>query len=108
MKRRNKKVYIKNADTFISYCLRNNESVAAFFDGICQESVFTTVNAETGKFEEALGITYYEGYLKKCADAGLYVSLLEYSKDPGVKAKIRTFCETNGYDHYISESVDLD
>ena len=108
MKRRHKKVYIMNADTFISYCLRNNESVADLFDGICQESAFTVVDPETGKFEEAPGITYYEAYLKKCANAGLYVSLLEYSKDPAVKAKIKAFCEENGYDYYIAESAGLD
>ncbi len=108
MKKRYKTVIVNGADTFVSYCIRNNTDVTELMDGVCQESVYTAVNAETGEFEPAVGYTYYEAYLAKCKAANLAVYLIEYTDDETMIEKIKTFCETNEYKYYITDSLELD
>ncbi len=100
-----KKAYVVNADTFVSYLLRNNSDIKKLIAGVNQECIVTAVNPDTGKFEEGQSLGYYDGYLKKCRDAGLDIFVTEFATDEKIKAKVAEYCKTNNYHYYISERL---
>lgn len=101
-------VFINGADLFVDRLIR--EGKTGLIRGINQETVFSRI---INYDRDVFGRQYdkeketYLSYLKRCREAGLAVSLLEYTTDESLKKEIEQFCMKNGYQFYISEHVDL-
>lgn len=101
-------VIVNGADEFVVRLIKDGNT--RLLKGVNQETVFTSIrNYKRDKFirqdeDERKRLT---AYLKKCADAGIEIFLLEYTKDDAVAEEIREFCGKNHYCYYISKHVNL-
>lgn len=101
-------VIVNGADEFVVRLIKDGNT--RLIKGVNQETVFTRIkNYKRDKFkkqdkEEQDRLT---AYLKKCADAGIEIFLLEYTKDDAVAEEIKEFCGKNRYRYYISKHVNL-
>ena len=77
--------------------------------GINQESVFSAIDWEGGKFKTATAEdrSYFTEYLEKYADRGVDIYLLEYTTDPLLVMRIKSYCKKHGFYYYISWSLEL-
>ncbi len=77
--------------------------------GINQESVFSAIDWEGGKFKTATAEdrSYFTEYLEKYADRGVDIYLLEYTTDPLLVMRIKSYCKKHGFYYYISGSLEL-
>ncbi len=99
---------INGGDAFVSECI--NAGIAlSLFDGINQETVFTSINFENNTYgkrtEEERA--YFQAYLAKAKASGLAVFLLEYRTDRELANEIDAYCEEHGFIWYNAESIDL-
>lgn len=99
---------VNGGDDFVSRCM--DEGIAlSLFDGINQETVFTTIvfeNESYGKQKEEETL-YFKDYLTRAKDCGLSVYLLEYFADPALSKEIDDYCRGNGFFWYNAQSLEL-
>ena len=85
-------VIVNGGDTFVKRAL-SEKKASKLFDGICQESVFTSA---TGIQKKSV-TRYYRSYLKKVRRAGFDVIIVEYGADRALSKRIKSFCRKNRY-----------
>ena len=99
---------VNGGDTFISKVL-DEKKLKNLVYGVNQETVLSKIDFKNKTFHSSSNDTrdYFEEYVKKCKSHGLKVYLTEYTRDEKLKKEIRNFCEKNGYNFYISSTIDL-
>ena len=99
---------VNGGDTFISKAL-DEKKLENLVYGVNQETVLSKIDFENKTFLTSSKDTrkYFENYVKKCKNNGLKVYLTEYTRDEKLKKEIRRFCEKNGYNYYISSTIEL-
>ena len=99
---------VNGGDTFISKAL-DEKKLKNLVYGVNQETVLSKIDFKNKTFLTSSKDTrkYFENYVKKCKSHGLKVYLTEYTRDENLKKEIRRFCEKNGYNYYISSTIDL-
>lgn len=99
---------INGGDFFVSKCI--DEGLArSLFDGINQETVFTSIDFENGSYgiQEETETLYFQDYMARAKDCGLTVYLLEYGATPVLSEEIDHYCRKNGFLWYNAESLEL-
>jgi uncharacterized protein (TIGR01370 family) len=106
LKNYNMKLVINGGDTFVTRCINENKYL---FDAVNQETVFTSINFETGTYgaQTAEETTYFKEYLAKVKNSGLSVYLLEYAADHTLSKKIDAYCTENAFIWYNAKNMDL-
>lgn len=99
---------VNGGDTFIIKAL-DEKKLENLVYGVNQETVLSKIDFKNKTFLTSSKNTrrYFENYVKKCKNKGLKVYLTEYTRDEKLKKEIKNFCEKNGYNHYISSTIDL-
>ena len=102
------KLIINGGDHFVAKCMENDIALS-LFDGINQETVFTSIDFENKHFgiQTKDETDYFKDYLTKAKEYGLSVYLLEYCADQSLAKKIETYCSKNGFLWYNAENLDL-
>jgi len=106
-----KPVLINGGDMFVTKTVLDADEPNPVITGVNQECVFTNIDFDHGKLirQDAESTTYYEEYLARCKSAGLDVYLTEYAKrGDRISDTIDSYCKDNGYQYYISPSINLD
>ena len=103
-------VIINGGDTFVTAYAECYGSVADILTGVNQETVFSRINFDSGMFGRAADEdhAYFMDYLERVAGWGGKVYLLEYTTDNALINEITAYCAKNGFDFYISDSIELD
>ena len=99
---------INGGDDFVTRCM--NEGIASsLFDGINQETVFTTIYFKSKNYgrQRKIETLYFKAYLARAKNYGLAVYLLEYGADPALSRKIDSYCRENGFLWYNAKSLEL-
>ena len=99
---------INGGDDFVTRCM--NEGIASsLFDGINQETVFTTIYFKSKNYrrQRKIETLYFKAYLARAKNRGLAVYLLEYGADPALSRKIDSYCRENGFLWYNAKSLEL-
>ena len=105
-----KEVIINGGDTFLdAYCRKGGEW-SDVITGINQESVFSKILWDEDKFGTAdpEDHEYFTDYIERYAALGADIYLLEYTTNEELTADIKTYCNKNGFEYYISDSLELD
>ncbi|KNG78858.1 glucanotransferase [Plasmodium falciparum IGH-CR14] len=102
------KLLINGGDTFVSKCIQNNNT-SSYFDGINQETVFTSINFKNKTYgkQKAEQHEYFTQYLKSVKQTNLSVYLLEYSANSELLKEIDEYCKENGFGYYNAPSLEL-
>lgn len=106
-----KPILINGGDVFVTKAVLDAETPLSAITGVNQECVFTNIDFGTGALirQDAENTRYYQDYLARCKAAGLDVFLLEYApKSSSIEKEIRSYCETNEYQFYLSQTINLD
>lgn len=106
-----KPILINGGDTFVSKAVLESESPLSCITGVNQECVFTNINFSTGLLvrQDKETSRYYQDYLAACNDADLQVYLTEYApKYSTIEKKIQEYCARNGFQYYLSHTIELD
>lgn len=79
------------------------------FTGINQETVFSSILWNTGLFSTASeeDNEFFRNYIEKYGSQGADIYLLEYTHSKKLIKEIDTYCAENGFEYYISSSVEL-
>ena len=101
------KIIINGGDTFVTRCIQKKNS--NIFDGVNQETVYTSIDFEHHKFGKARieNRKYFTDYLKKVKKAKKQVYVLEYAKKKGVISKAKKYAKKNGWRIYVSSNLEL-
>lgn len=99
---------INGGDFFVARCI-DEDTARYLFDGINQETVFTSIDFENGSYgtQKEGEMLYFENYIAKVKNYGLTVYLLEYRADQALTKKIDNYCRENGFHWYNAESLEL-
>lgn len=102
-------VIINGGNDYVTRYLDENGKIADLFDGVCQESVYTSVNWDDGSFIESSDDDreYFLDYLASVKKEGKKVYVIEYTKDQALSDKIKAECSKQGYSVFISDSLGL-
>ena len=103
-------VLINGGDAFVdAYCAAGGQWNEVM-TGINQETVFSKILWDGDKFGTASDEdrAYFMDYIERYAAVGVEIYLLEYTKSRSLAAKIREYCAKNGFEYYISDSIELD
>ena len=105
-----KEVILNSGNEFVEDYFQQNKEVASILTGVNQETVFSSINFETGTFgrQSSSETAYFLEYLEQLDALGKDVYLLEYTTDPALKEQIRKFAKQKQWDYDISESIELD
>lgn len=105
-------IIINGGDTFVFEAMEKKDLDSHMITGVNQESVFTSIDFDTGTFgqQEKETADYYKEYLELCKQNGLDCYLTEYDKsyDSKLLKEIEKYCKQNGFYYYISDSLNLD
>jgi hypothetical protein len=105
-----KPVLINGGDTFVdAYCAGSGQW-DEIMTGINQECVFSKILWNEDSFGEASeeDREYFTDYIQRYAAKGADIYLLEYTKSEALTEKIEKYCQENGFEYYISDSIELD
>ena len=105
-----KAVLINGGDAYLdAYCGSGGEW-SDVITGINQETVFSKILWDGDRFGTASqeDRAFFQDYVERYAAKGADVFLLEYTRDRRLISEIRDYCEENGFDYYVSDSVELD
>ena len=106
-----KPILINGGDVFVTKAVLDAETPLSAITGVNQESVFTSINFDSGTFarQDAENSQYYQEYLARCKAAGLDVYLTEYAAaNSGIEKDIQAYCSKNGFQYYLSHTINLD
>ena len=110
LKATGKKVIINSGDTFLDAYCEQGGKWDDVISGINQESVFSTILWDEGKFgtAEPEDHEYFVSYIDRYGSQGAEIYLLEYTIDEELVKEIKAFCEERGYTYYVADSIELD
>lgn len=112
LKKYKKEIIINGGDTFVKRVIKKKHLNKTGIDGINQECVFTTINFDnnTLKKQKKADTKYFKNYLKKAKKKGLEIYVLEYApkSNKAIRKKITKYCKKNGYNFYISSTINLE
>ena len=110
LKATGKKVIINSGDTFLDTYCEQGGKWDDVISGINQESVFSTILWDEGKFgtAEPEDHEYFVSYIDRYGSQGAEIYLLEYTIDEELVKEIKAFCEERGYTYYVADSIELD
>ncbi|MBR5961501.1 MAG: endo alpha-1,4 polygalactosaminidase [Clostridia bacterium] len=110
LKATGKKVIINSGDTFMDAYCEQGGKWDDVISGINQESVFSTILWDEGKFgtAEPEDHEYFVSYIDRYGSQGAEIYLLEYTIDEELVKEIKAFCEEKGYTYYVADSIELD
>lgn len=99
---------INGGDRFVSRCMEEGTALS-LFDGVNQETVFTSINFENGTYgvQQEAETAYYQEYLEKAKGCGLSVYLLEYGADRALSKRIDAYCRGHGFLWYNADGAEL-
>ena len=105
-----KAVLINGGDAYLDAYCENGGQWKNVITGINQETVFSGILWDGDEFDTAPeeDRAYFQDYVERYASEGADIYLLEYTRDPGLIDEIREYCQKNGFNYYISDSVELD
>ena len=106
-----KPILVNGGDVFITAAVLDATQPLSGITGVNQECVFTNINFTLGTLARQDDETswYYQDYLTRCKAAGLDVYLTEYApKGSDAVNEIGSFSASNGFDYYVSSSINLD
>lgn len=101
------KVIINGGDTFVSQCIKQKQ--AGVFDGVNQESVYTSIDFDKNRFGKAKTEErkYFTDYLKEVKKAKKAVYVLEYASNSKIAKASKTYAKKNGWEIYVSSTLEL-
>lgn len=101
------KIIINGGDTFVTRCIQKKNS--KIFDGVNQESVYTSIDFIHNKFGKAGSSKrkYFTNYLKKVKKAKKKVYVLEYTTNKKIAGKAKKYAQKYGWKIYVSGSLEL-
>ena len=104
-----KQVIINGGDAFVTEYARRYGTIADVMTGVNQETVFSAIHFDKGTFARATkeDHAYFMDYVERVAALGGKVYLLEYTKDAKLIAEIQAYCQSKGFDFYVSGSIEL-
>ena len=108
IQKKNVPIIINGGDVFVKKLIKSKK--ASVIDGVMQEEVLTRItDYDSNKFSKQTSSDqkYFKSYLKKVRKAGLYISVLEYTKKSSSEESIINYCKKHGYGYYISDNVML-
>ena len=110
LKETGKAVVLNGGDVFLDAYCAHEGSWRDVITGINQETVFSSINWDTGTFgkADAEDHAYFTDYVERYANAGADIYLLEYTTDAALIAEIEAYCAAHGFGCYISDSIELD
>lgn len=110
LRRDGKKLIVNGGDIFLRTYLERQQSLFDILTGVNQETVFTSIDFETGTFGRQTDDAreYYLKHLERCQKMGAEIFLTEYTTDRTLRREAEKFCRKNSYRLYISDSVELD
>lgn len=110
LRRDGKKLIINGGDVFLRKYLERQEPLFVILTGVNQETVFTSIDFETGTFGRQTDDAreYYLKHLERCQKMGAEIFLTEYTTDRTLRREAEKFCRKNFYRLYISDSIELD
>ena len=102
-------VVVNGGDAFLGAYSAGGGIVSDIITGINQESVFTAIDWDNGKFRASNSDDkdYFKDYIEKYSAEGIDIYLLEYTDDPFLAAQIKHYCNKHGFKYYISDSLEL-
>ena len=105
-----KDVLINGGDTYLDAYCKSGGSWNDVITGINQENVFAKIIWDKNKFGKAEpeDHEYFIGYIERYSKLGAKIYLLEYTKDKNLINEIDEYCKQNGFEYYVSDSVELD
>lgn len=105
-----KPVIVNGGDTYVMKFRDCYGSLKGIMTGVNQESVWSKIDFDTGKFsaQAKKDRNYFQDYIEACKSDGLDVYLLEYTTDNALKQKIEKYCTKKQFHYYISDSIELD
>lgn len=101
-------VILNGGSSWIDRMIKEERTIPAA--GVNQEEVYTTIDFEGKRFQEANAddTVYAEAYLDRCREAGLQIYLLEYSDDAQRTGVIKETCRRKRYVCSVTDSIELD
>lgn len=105
-----KPVLINGGDSFVdSYCAKSGQW-DEIMTGINQECVFSRILWDEDSFGKATeeDREYFTDYIERYAAEGADIYLLEYTTNEPLIETIENYCQENGFEYYISDSIELD
>ncbi len=101
-------VLINGGSDFVMRAIE--EKRFTLFDGINQETVFSSIDFEQKRFgkNKPGDHQYFKDYIEHAAKSGLRVYLLEYTTDPALMEEIAQYCKEKSFDCFISKTLELD
>lgn len=105
-----KTVIINGGDTYLDAYCQGGGRWDDVITGINQETVFSKILWEKNSFGTASqeDREYFQDYIERYAQKGAEIYLLEYTHDDRLIREIRKYCEKNGFNYYIADSIELD
>ena len=106
-----KPVLINGGDVFVTKAMLDADKPNPVITGVNQECVFTNIDFDRGKLirQDSSNSDYYQAYLARCKSAGLSVYLTEYANSSSALIRtIEDYCREEGFQYYISPSINLD
>ena len=103
-------VLINGGDTYLDAYCDSGGQWNDVITGINQETVFSKILWDGDRFGTASreDREYFQNYIERYAAKGADVYLLEYTRDNHLISEIRDYCQTKGFEYYVSDSIELD
>lgn len=105
-----KAVLINGGDAYLdAYCAGGGQW-SDVITGINQETVFSRILWDGDRFGTASeeDRAYFQDYVERYAAKGAAIYLLEYTRDRRLIIEIREYCQSHGFEYYVSDSLELD
>ena len=105
-----KDVIINGGDCYLDAYCASGGSWNEVITGINQETVFSKILWDSEKFGTASAEDreYFSDYIERYSKLGADIYLLEYTTDKKLINQIDSYCKSNGFRYYVSDSVELD
>lgn len=102
-------VIINGGRDFVESYIETGDPAYLICDGIAQEGVYTSYNPETKKYgkSDASSRKEYLDFLDARKDEGLEIYLIEYTKNPILKAEAILRAMNSKWNVYVTDSIEL-
>lgn len=102
-------VIINGGKDFIKAYIKSGSPAYLICDGICQESVYSSYNADTKKYgrNDASSTKEYLKYLDARKKDGLEIYLIEYTKNPFIKCEAMFKAINSKWNIYVTDNIEL-
>ena len=102
-------VIINGGKDFVKAYIKSGSPAYLICDGICQESVYSSYDADTKKYgrNDATSTKEYLKYLDARKKDGLEIYLIEYTKNPLIKCEAMFKAVNSKWNIYVADSIEL-